>query len=252
MTERRIEYLPIDEIQPDPRNPRAHESIEDVKASILRFGFVDPIIHDDRTGQMIAGHGRVEALTDLHARWLKAPKKDREVPGGITADGDRWHAPVIVGWSSADDDEAAGLLIALNRLTETSKWIPDKQLALLNEIAKSVEGLVGVGYTDEDRAALQRLVEASGEALDAAAEWAAAGMPEYSSEDLQGAYRTVVHFRTMEDADRFFVEVMGGRDRISYVWWPEPDGHRGMNIGRQWVHDENGQPRQQEEEQVGG
>jgi hypothetical protein len=235
MTERRIEYLPIDEIQPDPRNPRAHESIEDVKASILRFGFVDPIIHDDRTGQMIAGHGRVEALTDLHARWLKAPKKDREVPGGITADGDRWHAPVVFGWSSADDNEAAGLLMALNRLTETSKWIPDKQLALLNEIAESVEGLVGVGYSDDDRAALQRLVEASGQALDAAAEWANAGMPDYSSESLMGAYRTVIHFRSMEDADRFFADHLDGRDRVAYVWWPEHDGHVGQTIKEQYV-----------------
>jgi hypothetical protein len=124
--------------------------------------------------------------------------------------------------------------MALNRLTETSKWIPDKQLALLNEIAESVEGLVGVGYTDEDRAALQRLVEASGQALDAAAEWANAGMPDYGSDDLQGAFRTVVHFRTMEDADRFFAEVLK-RDRASYTWWPESDGHRGMDISKQYV-----------------
>jgi len=233
VTERRIEYLPIDEIQPDPRNPRAHESIDDVKASILRFGFVDPIIHDDRTGQMIAGHGRVEALTDLHAVWLKAPKRSRKVPGGITADGDRWHAPVVFGWSSADDNEAAGLLIALNRLTETSKWIPDKQLALLNEIAESVRGLEGVGYTDEDRAALQRLVEASGAAVDAAAEWAAAGMPGYESNDMQAAFRTTIHFRTMDDADEFFKQL--GRDRASYLWWPESDGHVGQDISKQFV-----------------
>ena len=244
MSKRTIRYLPIDDIQPDPRNPRAHESIADVKASILRFGFVDPIIHDDRTGQMIAGHGRVEALTDLHAVWLKAPKRSRKVPGGIIADGDRWQAPVVFGWSSTDDNEAAGLLMALNRLTETSKWIPDKQLALLNEIAESVRGLEGVGYTDEDRAALQRLVEASGAAVDAAAEWAAAGMPDFESGDVTGAYKTVVHFATEEDAEKFFA--MMGRPRASYFWWPQSDGHVGETSKRQWVHD------QPEQEVVGG
>ena len=232
MTKRMIRYLPIDDIQPDPRNPRAHESIEDVKASIVRFGFVDPIIHDDRTGQMIAGHGRVEALTDLHALWLKAPKRTRKVPGGITVEGDRWSAPVVFGWSSNDDNEAAGLLMALNRLTETSKWIPDKQLALLQEIAESVRGLEGVGYTDEDRAALQRLVEASGGVVDAAAEWAAAGMPDYESSDLEGEYHTVVHFRTEEDAQRFF-KMLGRPKLVKWIWWPESDGHQGLDTSLQ-------------------
>ena len=232
MTKRTIRYLPIGDIQPDPRNPRAHDSIEDVKASILRFGFVDPIIHDDRTGQMIAGHGRVEALTDLHAAWLKAPKRSRKVPGGITVDGDRWSAPVVFGWSSADDNEAAGLLMALNRLTETSKWIPDKQLALLNEIAESVRGLEGVGYTDEDRQALQRLVEASGAAVDAAAEWAAAGMPDYDSGSAESVFRTIVHFASEEDAEAFFQMI--GRDRASYFWWPQ-DSEQRMTSREQWV-----------------
>lgn len=241
MAERRIEYVDISEIQPEPRNPRVHKSIEDVRASIRRFGFVDPIIHDDRTGKMIAGHGRIEALTEIRRDWLSTPKSKRKVPGGITVKGDKWSVPVVFGWESQDDAEAHGLLIALNRHAETGGWDEPMLLSLLGEIAESVRGLEGVGYTDEDQAALQRLVEASGQAVDAAAEWAAAGMPEYGSEDLKGAFRTVIHFRTMEDADRFFREHLDGRDRTAYTWWPESDGFVGQTIKEQYLHTEEGE-----------
>jgi hypothetical protein len=160
LAKREIRYLPVDEIQPDPRNPRAHDSIEDVKASILRFGFVDPIIHDGRTGRIVAGHGRREALTELRDQWRESANGKRKVPDGIQVKGDQWLAPVVFGLETADDDEAAGLLVNLNRLTETGGWLPDKQLALLGQIADSVKGLEGIGFTDEDVAALREMVEA--------------------------------------------------------------------------------------------
>lgn len=231
---RRIEYVPLPEIQPEPRNPRTHESIEDVKDSILRFGFADPIIHDGRTGRMLAGHGRVEALTDLHARWLNAPADEKLVPDGIMVDGDdTWLAPVVYGLSTKDDYEAAGLLIALNRHAETGGWDTPQTLSLLDEIAaEGMAGLTGVGFTDADRDALRRLVEASGEALDAAQEWADAGMPDYQSEGAEGAYRTVVHFRSEEDVEAFFKLI--GRDRRKWLWWPEPEESR-QTSREQWV-----------------
>jgi hypothetical protein len=50
---------------------------------------------------------------------------------------------------------------------------------------------------------------------------------------MQSAFRTTIHFRTMDDADAFFKQL--SRDRISYLWWPESDGHRGMDISKQFV-----------------
>lgn len=156
MTKRTIRYLPIDDIQPDPRNPRAHESIEDVKASILRFGFVDPVVHDDRTERIVAGHGRKEALIALRDQWRR-DRQSVKVPDGITVKGDQWLAPVVYGLRTENDEEAAGLLVALNRLTETGGWIPQRTLDLLDEIAKATDGLAGIGFDDASIESLRKL-----------------------------------------------------------------------------------------------
>jgi hypothetical protein len=156
---RRIEYVPIDDLRGDPRNPRAHESIEDVEASIIRFGFADPIVHDGRTGWMLAGHGRIKALHRLRDRWRANPGRV-EIPDGIVAEGDQWLAPVVFGLSTVDDNEAAGLLMALNQLTITGGWIPDRQLALLDDLMLSGRGLEGIGFTDKMIADLRKIAEA--------------------------------------------------------------------------------------------
>ena len=59
----RIEYVPLDQLKKAPRNPKAHS--DDIKTSIGRFGYVEPIVVDERTGCIVAGHGRREALLAL-------------------------------------------------------------------------------------------------------------------------------------------------------------------------------------------
>lgn len=93
---RRIEWLPLDDLVPDPANPKAHDE-DAIGASVNRFGMIDLIARDDRTGNIVSGHGR---LKHLHA----ARTSGAEPPDGIrlTDDG-TWLAPVIVGWSSEDE-----------------------------------------------------------------------------------------------------------------------------------------------------
>ena len=57
-----VVYRPVDELTPDPRNPRRHpkRQIEQLIASITTFGFTNPILID-ADGLVIAGHGRLEA-----------------------------------------------------------------------------------------------------------------------------------------------------------------------------------------------
>ena len=54
--------MPIADLKPDARNPRTHSKrqIEQIAASIDEFGFVNPILIDERN-QIIAGHGRLAA-----------------------------------------------------------------------------------------------------------------------------------------------------------------------------------------------
>lgn len=57
-----ITERPVRELCPYPRNARTHskKQIRQIAASIERFGFTNPILVSD-AGEIIAGHGRVEA-----------------------------------------------------------------------------------------------------------------------------------------------------------------------------------------------
>lgn len=145
-TTRRLEYMPLDELRPDPRNPKQH-AIDELRASVGRFGYVEPIVMDDRTGLLVAGHGRRELLLDDR-------EHDREPPEGVDVDENgAWLVPVVRGWSSVDDDDAAAYLIASNRLVELGGWRPSALADLLTELEQGA-GLDGVGYSKSDLDAL--------------------------------------------------------------------------------------------------
>lgn len=154
MADRRIEYLPLDEIRLDPRNPRAHKSLPDVRDSVDRLGFIESIVRDDRTGQLVAGHGRVEVLTAMQASGAAPPD------GVITQDG-TWLVPVTTGWASSNDDDAMVAVITLNRTSETGGWDEAATLAILDELDKAAAGLLGSGFDAVAHEALRRIVEAA-------------------------------------------------------------------------------------------
>lgn len=62
MTERTLVERDIATLRPYPRNARKHSKrqIKQIAASIERFGFTNPVLVSD-DGEIIAGHGRVEA-----------------------------------------------------------------------------------------------------------------------------------------------------------------------------------------------
>ena len=60
----RVEYLDLEGLVRAPRNPKQHD-LGVLQASLDRFGFVAPIILDERTGRLVAGHGRLDALEKL-------------------------------------------------------------------------------------------------------------------------------------------------------------------------------------------
>ena len=148
-----VRPVAIDEIHPHPSNPKAHD-LSTLTRSIQRFGFVEPIVVDQRTSLNISGHGRVEALTELRDRGA-------DLPDGITTDPDgRWLAPVFVGWSSANDAEAEAALVALNRIGEAGGW-DDRALAdLLSRLDDIDGGMDGIGYHHDDLVTLREQLDA--------------------------------------------------------------------------------------------
>jgi len=152
MTAREITYIPLAELREDPRNPKAHDHGA-ITASLERFSVIDPIVIDGRTGYIISGHGRRSALLAMSERGDEPPE------GVALADDSSWLVPAVTGWSSRTDTEARAALIALNRTGELGGWVDDSLLSLLDELSAADPDLP-IGFGDEDREALRRLVEA--------------------------------------------------------------------------------------------
>src|SRR2546423_14969101 len=57
-----VSYCPVDSIQLDPRNPRAHSDrqVQQIAGSIRTFGFNVPILIDQHRN-VVCGHGRLLA-----------------------------------------------------------------------------------------------------------------------------------------------------------------------------------------------
>ena len=149
---RRTEYIPLDHLLEDPANPKSH-SVETIDASLERFGVIDQIARDDRTGYIISGHGRKKSLVARRDRGDAPPEGVRVDAGG------HWLVPVIVGWASKDDAEARAALIALNRTTELGGWVDESLLDLLDNLGD----YTGVGFSENDtddlRARLEELAD---------------------------------------------------------------------------------------------
>ena len=62
MRNRTLNHQRVDALTPCARNPRTHsrKQIRQIADSIERFGFTNPVLID-RTGGIVAGHGRIEA-----------------------------------------------------------------------------------------------------------------------------------------------------------------------------------------------
>src|SRR5215213_3513303 len=61
----RVELRPIESIKPYPNNPRDNDAaVEAVAASIIEFGFRQPIVVDEQ-GVVIVGHTRLKAALKL-------------------------------------------------------------------------------------------------------------------------------------------------------------------------------------------
>lgn len=111
-----LEYFPLEDVQGWPGNPKQHD-LEAIGSSIDRWGDVDPLIRDDRTGRLVAGHGRTEYLRQRKAAG-HVPPRFVQVEEGTG----RWLVPVVVGASWDTDAEAEGFILAHNQTTIAGGW----------------------------------------------------------------------------------------------------------------------------------
>lgn len=143
-SERRVDYLPLHEIARASRNPKRHD-VDGIRVSIGRFGVAELPLLDERTGRLVAGHGRLDDLTARHDAGEDPPDGVRLAPDGA------WLVPVVRGWSSRSDPEADAYLVASNQLTVNGGWDDAalaELLAELNDVDPDLLELTGFGEED--------------------------------------------------------------------------------------------------------
>jgi DNA modification methylase len=137
MTATKLEAMALSALTPAQRNPKKH-ALPALRDSIGRFGYVEPIVLDERTGRLVAGHGRAKALSLMKAKGGKPP-------AGVAEKDGEWLVPVLRGWASRSDQEAEAYLVASNRLTEAGGYDTAALAEMLKELAAQ-NALEGTGF----------------------------------------------------------------------------------------------------------
>lgn len=155
MTERSITYADLRAVVPAELNPKRHDH-DAIKASIRMHGFTAPLLHDERTDRLLAGHGRLAALLDME-------QSGEPVPDGVKVENGAWQVPVVRGFASKDDEHAASLLVADNRLTELGGWDEGELAELLGTLRASDDpALLDLsGFNDSDLDAMLKRLDAA-------------------------------------------------------------------------------------------
>lgn len=111
---RQLTSISITDLTPDPRNPRTHSrtQINAIARSIETFGFNAPILVN-KSKQIIAGHGRFEAMKLLG---------HTEVP--------------VICLDHLTETEARAYMLVDNKLTDRSTWDDIKVATQLKELSE--------------------------------------------------------------------------------------------------------------------
>jgi DNA modification methylase len=134
---KRIELWPVERLTPYERNARTHssEQVAQIAASIVEFGFTNPILVDSHDG-IIAGHGRLMAAQELGLKTV----------------------PVVV-LDHLSERQRKAYILADNQLALNAGWDTDLLRAELQDLAEQEFDLSLIGFSDEELADLLPEIE---------------------------------------------------------------------------------------------
>jgi DNA modification methylase len=129
---KRIELWPVDRLKPYERNARTHsvEQVAQIAASIVEFGFTNPILVDSNDG-IIAGHGRLSAAQELGLKTV----------------------PVVV-LDHLSERQRKAYILADNQLALNAGWDTDLLRGELQDLAEQDFDLTLIGFSDDELADL--------------------------------------------------------------------------------------------------
>lgn len=125
----KIKEIAINRLQPSDYNPRKNLQPEDpeyqkLKKSIEQFGYVEPIVFNERSGRVIGGHQRLKVLQDLGFAKVKTVCVD------------------------VDDNQERALNVALNKIQ--GEWDFLKLTEVLKELEAADFDIELTGFDQND------------------------------------------------------------------------------------------------------
>lgn len=125
-----IRIVPIDQINAAAYNPRVDLQpgdleYEKLKQSIEKFGYIDPIVWNERSGNMVGGHQRYKVMVNEH---------------GCTE--------LMVSVVNLDDQQERLLNIALNKVS--GEWDDEALANLLSELQENGTDISLSGFDDDE------------------------------------------------------------------------------------------------------
>ena len=187
------EYVNIETLQENPKNPRANElAVDKIARSIERFGFAAPIVARKSNGMIIAGHTRYKAAKKLRLQ---------NVP---------------VRWVDLNQTDSELYMIADNKLGELATWDYAILQDMINQNLENGIDLSDVGFTEQE---LKAFSFDNDDLNNADAEWV--DMPEFINDDLTSKRKIIVHFENDTDVNKFANLVKQKiTDRTKFIWYP--------------------------------
>lgn len=158
-----VEMVPLSKLMEWPGNPKEHD-LDTLGESFERFGFIEPILYDEKTKRIVAGHGRREKLL----AWKDSGKPP---PDRIEVRGKDWYVPVLRGISFENAHEAEAYLLASNQTVMKGGYNATALAEMLSRHAKDAHG---IGWRADE---ITDLVAAAQKAVQGAYDDATASAP---------------------------------------------------------------------------
>lgn len=146
-----VQWVRVRELVAADVNPKRH-NIEEMAHSIRRHGYVDHGVIDRRTGRLLGGHGRHDALDTMQTAGENPADWPCSDPHVHVDERGEWWVPSSYT-TTRDDAEAEHLLLALNTLGERAGWDPAGLAELLDKVRHETD-LRGTGYDADDVVAM--------------------------------------------------------------------------------------------------
>lgn len=190
----KIIEIELDKLKPFKNNPRKHtdEQIEQIAKSIEEFGFLNPILVDEKN-TILAGHGRYMASKTINLE---------SVP--------------VVKAENLSKEQKQALVIADNKIASNSTW--DENL-LWNQIRELNEKGFDLNILAFEEMEILPMLNIGQVVDDPSTEWV--DMPDYNQENLMPKKTLLVHFENEEDRQEFSKLVKQNlTEKTKFIWYP--------------------------------